>query len=109
MRWPSHPRLSPVFTPSGPRCWHDERGVKTSVYLKSGNVASTSAELERVSAATSAASECEPRRVVLLSSVQLLEQWLMFCGLVHGSKGNEALDYSVANREKPYFILGRYA
>ncbi|KAJ1193295.1 hypothetical protein NDU88_002594 [Pleurodeles waltl] len=22
---------------------------------------------------------------------------------------NEALDYSVANREKPYFILGRYA
>ncbi|KAJ1142464.1 hypothetical protein NDU88_008784 [Pleurodeles waltl] len=23
--------------------------------------------------------------------------------------GNEALDYSVANREKPYFILGRYA
>ncbi|KAJ1194932.1 hypothetical protein NDU88_004217 [Pleurodeles waltl] len=24
-------------------------------------------------------------------------------------QGNEALDYSVANREKPYFILGRYA
>ncbi|KAJ1148871.1 hypothetical protein NDU88_001697 [Pleurodeles waltl] len=23
--------------------------------------------------------------------------------------GNEGLDYSVANREKPYFILGRYA
>ncbi|KAJ1163300.1 hypothetical protein NDU88_003760 [Pleurodeles waltl] len=23
--------------------------------------------------------------------------------------GNEVLDYSVANREKPYFILGRYA
>ncbi|KAJ1213418.1 hypothetical protein NDU88_001055 [Pleurodeles waltl] len=22
---------------------------------------------------------------------------------------NEVLDYSVANREKPYFILGRYA
>ncbi|KAJ1122618.1 hypothetical protein NDU88_001103 [Pleurodeles waltl] len=26
-----------------------------------------------------------------------------------GTPGNEALDYSVANREKPYFILGRYA
>ncbi|KAJ1198887.1 hypothetical protein NDU88_002726 [Pleurodeles waltl] len=24
-------------------------------------------------------------------------------------EGNEGLDYSVANREKPYFILGRYA
>ncbi|KAJ1153319.1 hypothetical protein NDU88_006080 [Pleurodeles waltl] len=23
--------------------------------------------------------------------------------------GNEGLDYGVANREKPYFILGRYA
>ncbi|KAJ1177853.1 hypothetical protein NDU88_003105 [Pleurodeles waltl] len=23
--------------------------------------------------------------------------------------GNEGLDYSVANRKKPYFILGRYA
>ncbi|KAJ1116194.1 hypothetical protein NDU88_004412 [Pleurodeles waltl] len=26
-----------------------------------------------------------------------------------GTSGNEVLDYSVANREKPYFILGRYA
>ncbi|KAJ1211122.1 hypothetical protein NDU88_006483 [Pleurodeles waltl] len=24
-------------------------------------------------------------------------------------RSNEVLDYSVANREKPYFILGRYA
>ncbi|KAJ1212955.1 hypothetical protein NDU88_000594 [Pleurodeles waltl] len=26
-----------------------------------------------------------------------------------GVGSNEVLDYSVANREKPYFILGRYA
>ncbi|KAJ1167148.1 hypothetical protein NDU88_007541 [Pleurodeles waltl] len=26
-----------------------------------------------------------------------------------GEQRNEGLDYSVANREKPYFILGRYA
>ncbi|KAJ1155521.1 hypothetical protein NDU88_008251 [Pleurodeles waltl] len=30
-------------------------------------------------------------------------------GLLPLHYGNEGLDYSLANREKPYFILGRYA
>ncbi|KAJ1106375.1 hypothetical protein NDU88_003776 [Pleurodeles waltl] len=29
--------------------------------------------------------------------------------ICRSGEGNEVLDYSMANRKKPYFILGRYA
>ncbi|KAJ1124513.1 hypothetical protein NDU88_002964 [Pleurodeles waltl] len=53
---------------------------------------------------------CEREETSQLCAMRKVDSpFLTLLDRVLVNQGNEALDYSVANREKPYFILGRYA